>query len=167
MDGRTMSNRAWMPLHIENYLADTGHLTAAEHGAYMLLIMTYWRDGGLPEDERLIARIARLSKDEWAESRERILPLFEVDASGYAAFERAQGLDRKRKIPNRLRKAVYERDGRKCRYCATETGPFHIDHIFPWSRGGRHELDNLCVACVSCNAIKGALTGDEFRSALQ
>lgn len=71
-----MSNRAWMPLHIENYLADTGHLTAAEHGAYMLLIMTYWRDGRLPEDERLIARISRLSKDEWAESRDVIAALF-------------------------------------------------------------------------------------------
>lgn len=71
-----MSNRAWMPLHIENYLSDTGHLTAAEHGAYMLLIMTYWRDGRLPDDERLIARIARLSKDQWAESRDIIAALF-------------------------------------------------------------------------------------------
>lgn len=71
------SNRAWMPLHIENYLADTGHLTAAEHGAYMLLIMSYWRDGGLPVDERLIQRMSRLSKDEWAESRDIIAALFQ------------------------------------------------------------------------------------------
>ncbi len=71
-----MSNRAWMPLHIDTYLADTGHLTAAEHGAYMLLIMTYWRDGGLPADERHIARIARMSKDEWAESRDMLASYF-------------------------------------------------------------------------------------------
>lgn len=71
-----MSNRAWMPLHIENYLADTGHLTAAEHGAYLMLIMHYWREGRLPEDERLIQRIARLSKDEWAESRDILAALF-------------------------------------------------------------------------------------------
>lgn len=162
-----MSNRAWMPLHIENYLEDTGHLTAAEHGAYLLLIMAYWRDGGLPEDERITARIARLNKEEWAESRDRLLSFFGVDASGYAAFERAQGLDRKRSIPRRVRSAVYERDGHKCSYCGIEEGPFQIDHIFPWSRGGRHELENLCVACVSCNALKGALTGDEFMGALQ
>lgn len=71
-----MSNRAWMPLHIDTYLADTGYLTAAEHGAYMLLIMTYWRDGGLPDDERMIARIARMSKDEWAESRDVLASFF-------------------------------------------------------------------------------------------
>lgn len=73
----SQSNRAWMPLHIENYLADTGHLTAAEHGAYMLLIMSYWRDGALPADERLIQRMSRLSKDEWAESRDIIAALFQ------------------------------------------------------------------------------------------
>lgn len=70
------NNRAWMPLHIDTYLADTGYLTAAEHGAYMLLIMTYWRDGGLPDDERMIARIARMSKDEWAESRDVLASFF-------------------------------------------------------------------------------------------
>lgn len=70
------SNRAWMPLHIENYLADTGHLTAAEHGAYLMLIMHYWREGSLPSDERLIQRIARLSKEEWADSRDVLAALF-------------------------------------------------------------------------------------------
>ena len=57
-----MSNRAWMPLHIDDYLADTGHLTGAEHGAYLLLIMHYWQNGSLPGSERLIARVARMDR---------------------------------------------------------------------------------------------------------
>lgn len=72
-----MSDRAWMPLYIADYLADTGHLTAAEHGAYLLLIMRYWQDGGLPADERLISRYSRLSASEWSESRDVIAALFE------------------------------------------------------------------------------------------
>ncbi|MDP9630060.1 UNVERIFIED_ORG: uncharacterized protein YdaU (DUF1376 family) [Ensifer adhaerens] len=71
-----MSNRAWMPLHIADYLADTGHLTATEHGAYLMLIMHYWQNGQLPESERLIARIARLTADQWEESREVLAMLF-------------------------------------------------------------------------------------------
>lgn len=71
-----MSNRAWMPLHIADYLADTGHLTAAEHGAYMLLIMHYWQNGSLPENERLIARIARMDAQQWEESRDVLAMLF-------------------------------------------------------------------------------------------
>ncbi|MFK0273672.1 YdaU family protein [Ensifer sp. NPDC090286] len=71
-----MSNRAWMPLHIADYLADTGHLTATEHGAYLLLIMHYWQNGALPENERLIARIAKLSPEQWEESRDMLAMLF-------------------------------------------------------------------------------------------
>ncbi|MGO7044366.1 YdaU family protein [Rhizobium johnstonii] len=71
-----MSNRAWMPLHIADYLADTGHLTATEHGAYLLLIMHYWQNGSLPENERVIARIAKLSPEQWEESREMLAMLF-------------------------------------------------------------------------------------------
>jgi len=72
-----MSNRAWMPLHIDDYIRDTDHLNASEHGAYLLLIMKYWRDGGLPSDEGLIRRYAKLSPDQWAESRDVIAAFFE------------------------------------------------------------------------------------------
>lgn len=72
-----MSNRAWMPLHIDDYIRDTDHLSAAEHGAYLLLIMKYWRDGGLPDDEALIRRYAKLTREQWAESRDVLSALFE------------------------------------------------------------------------------------------
>lgn len=72
-----MSNRAWMPLHIEAYMADTLHLSAAEHGAYMLLIMRYWKDGGLPADERMIQRYSRLSSEQWTESRDVLAAFFD------------------------------------------------------------------------------------------
>lgn len=72
-----MSNRAWMPLHIDEYIADTDHLTATEHGAYLLLIMKYWRDGGLPDDEGMIRRYAKLTSEQWAESRGILAAFFE------------------------------------------------------------------------------------------
>lgn len=72
-----MSNRAWMPLHIDAYITDTDHLTAAEHGAYLLLIMKYWRDGGLPSDEGMIRRYAKLTPEQWAESRDVIAAFFD------------------------------------------------------------------------------------------
>lgn len=61
-------------------------------------------------------------------------------------------------LPKWLREAVLERDGYVCGLCEGEVDPadVHIDHIHPWSLGGRHELDNLQVAHSSCNVRKGA-----------
>jgi len=38
----------------------------------------------------------------------------------------------------------------------------HIDHIIPISRGGKTELNNLVVACGSCNENKRAKTPKEW-----
>ena len=72
-------SRAWMPLYVADYLADTGHLTAAEHGAYLMLIMHYWMHGGLPREEAQLRRIARMSAREWAAARETLAGFFGPD----------------------------------------------------------------------------------------
>ncbi len=54
-----------MPLYIADYLADTAHLGALESGAYLHLIMHYWQTGGLPDDPRELARIAKVSAHSW------------------------------------------------------------------------------------------------------
>lgn len=70
-------NRPWMPLYVADYLADTAHLSAAESGAYLHLIMHYWQRGHLLDDDVVLARIAKMSAVEWAEARPVIADLFE------------------------------------------------------------------------------------------
>lgn len=60
-----MSKRPWMPLYIGDYLGDTAHLSAAQSGAYLHLIMHYWAEGGLPDNDRALARIAKVSPRTW------------------------------------------------------------------------------------------------------
>lgn len=71
-------SRAWMPLYVADYLADTTHLSAAEHGAYLLLIMHYWQNGELPTDDRRLARIARMGTKEWNKARPTLAEFFDA-----------------------------------------------------------------------------------------
>lgn len=72
-------SRAWMPLYIADYRADTAHLSAAQHGAYLLLIMHYWSTGSLPSDDAALARIAAMTPVEWKRSRATIAAFFGDD----------------------------------------------------------------------------------------
>lgn len=72
-----MSARPWMPLYVGDYLRDTRRLNAAEHGAYLLLIMEYWQAGHLPDDDVLLARIGCMSDREWKRAKPIIGPFFD------------------------------------------------------------------------------------------
>jgi uncharacterized protein YdaU (DUF1376 family) len=72
-----MSKHLWMPLDIDAYLGDTTHLSRSQHGAYLLLIMRYWKDRCLPADERLIASYAHMTAEEWEADRPILAAFFE------------------------------------------------------------------------------------------
>lgn len=65
-----------MSLHIGDYRKDTGHLRAAGHGAYLLLIMHYWSTGSLPDDDRQLAAIACMTDREWKQWKPIIKAFF-------------------------------------------------------------------------------------------
>ena len=69
-------NRPWMPLYVGDYLGDTGHLTTTQHGAYLLLMMHYWRKGELPGDDRQLCKIAKLPLKTWNEYRATLQDFF-------------------------------------------------------------------------------------------
>lgn len=68
-----------MPMFWGDYLRDTGHLSAGEHGAYLLLIGHYWTTGApLPDDDASLRRISRMEAREWSRSRATIRAFFDV-----------------------------------------------------------------------------------------
>jgi hypothetical protein len=61
-----------------------------------------------------------------------------------------------------LRQQVFARDDYTCRYCGQRGGVLECDHVFPVSKGGGHELDNLVTACRPCNRAKRDKTPEEW-----
>lgn len=47
-------------------------------------------------------------------------------------------------------KAIIARD-RHCTGCAAGADRCEIHHIVPWERGGRTDIDNMCLACSACH----------------
>ena len=69
----------YMPLYIADYMADAAHLSTIEHGAYLLLLMTYWQRGeALPDDDRKLAKICRMGPREWTKAKPAICEFFQV-----------------------------------------------------------------------------------------
>lgn len=68
----------WMPLVIGDYLKDTSRLTTEQHGAYLLLIMSYWTDGAPPDDDEELATITRLALRDWKRQRPKLARFFQI-----------------------------------------------------------------------------------------
>lgn len=56
----------YMPFYVADYMADTSHLTTTEHGAYLLLILSYWQSKKpLRATNGRLASVARMSNEDW------------------------------------------------------------------------------------------------------
>jgi len=66
----------WMPLYIGDYLADTSHLDAEYSGAYLHLLMHYWRKGPLNNDIPLLVIVAKIHSQDAVVKIQKILSEF-------------------------------------------------------------------------------------------
>lgn len=64
-----------IPLWTDAYLSDTRHLTAAQHGAYLLLMFTAWRtkDNSLPDDDDKLSSWAAMDKRTWLKNKKIVM----------------------------------------------------------------------------------------------
>ena len=69
---------------------------------------------------------------------------------------------------------VFNKYGGKCAYCgkpmewtAHKPDSFTLDHITPRAEGGTYTMDNLLPACNQCNYMKGTMSLEGFRGALE
>jgi hypothetical protein len=66
------------------------------------------------------------------------------------------------RVAEELARAVRARAKGRCQFCqmheALQGATFHIEHVIPRSMAGRTALENLVLACPSCNFHKSART---------
>jgi uncharacterized protein YdaU (DUF1376 family) len=75
-----MNSLPYMQFYVNDYLADTAHLNATQHGAYILLLMNYWQRGKpLDNTNERLASVARMTIDEWQDNKEIIAEFFWID----------------------------------------------------------------------------------------
>lgn len=94
-----------LPLFTDAYLSDTRHLTAAQHGAYVLLLMMAWRtpDCALPNDDEILARWACMDRRTWMKNKHIILSFWKLESiDGAQKFRQARLFD-ERKYVEQLR----------------------------------------------------------------
>lgn len=85
----------------------------------------------------------------------RKCPVCQTQRKGYQSQQSVHS----RTISDKLRYQVLKRDHFKC--CACGASPakdpsveLHIDHIIPYSKGGKTTIDNLQTLCSKCNLGK-------------
>lgn len=76
-----MSSFPSLPLFTDAFIADTGHLSATQTGAYLMLLMVAWRspDCRLPDDDAKLARWARVDARTWPRLKPAVMEFWTLE----------------------------------------------------------------------------------------
>jgi uncharacterized protein YdaU (DUF1376 family) len=93
-----------LPLFTDAYLSDTRHLSAAQHGAYLLLLMTAWRmpDCALPDDDDTLARWACMDRRTWERNKPVVMAFW--TRSEDAKWRQGRLLDERKYVADKSNK---------------------------------------------------------------
>ena len=101
-----MSSLPYMQLYVSDYLADTAHLTAQQHGAYLLLLMNYWQKGKpLDNTNERLQYVARMTSEEWEANKEILAEFFWVDGDVWSHTRIDNDLEKVREKSEKASKA--------------------------------------------------------------
>jgi uncharacterized protein YdaU (DUF1376 family) len=64
-------------LDFDDLISSTRHLTMLESSGYLMLLVRYYHDRGLPNDDHDIARLLNASYEKWMLVRPALVGLFE------------------------------------------------------------------------------------------
>lgn len=80
-----MADFPTLPIWVGDFIGDTQHLGALETGAYLMLLFSAWRtpECRLPDDEKMLARMARCSPSEWRRIRTAVLAFWSPTGDGH------------------------------------------------------------------------------------
>ncbi len=160
-------------INVPEYACLTMAFSAANHGSLMFLTAAALEGGSLPDDDRVLAEIARCESTKWLADRRLYERFFDVSdgrwthrrsylrRATFAAEHGRLGFRQWRAI----RARIFERDGFACVYCGAKAERLECDHVVPLSRGGSNDDANLATACKPCNGSKWAKTPSEWRGA--
>lgn len=87
--GQSTKADIWMPLYVADYVADTPYLTTEQHGAYLLLLMAYWRNGPPPDNDAILSSLVKMTPDAWSIARAVLVQFFDV-SEGFWMHKRVE-----------------------------------------------------------------------------
>ncbi len=150
------------------WLDATRHLTLEERGAYFdMICLAAQGEGSSANSSKFVGHKLHISPRKASALRESLgrtlgtlEPDFVVPASKESRSRTVKALEvyARASIPLATRRAVYERDGYRCRKCASDRR-LSLDHIIPVTSGGDNSIENLQTLCLPCNIKKGAKNG--------
>ena len=116
-----------MPLYVGDYLRDTMNLSLEEHGAYFLLLLACWTGGGsVPDDDRDLAAICRVSQKRWRFLRKRVAAYFVESPDGKLVHPRVVfELDKAQQL-SEIRRIVGKKGGRPRKQIETNSFPIAV-----------------------------------------
>jgi uncharacterized protein YdaU (DUF1376 family) len=80
----------WFAFNVGEYLKDTARLTTEAHGAYLLLMLDYYARGEpCPDDDFILAAVAKLPEEQWKRYRKVLSAFFDI-REGYWFHKRIE-----------------------------------------------------------------------------